>query len=211
MNDHDREQLKARLRWLASGPLGLQLDTREHWAINGIHEPRRFFQHLSLLLEPHSILYLEGIRIHREAAVFYTKHKTMHPVDVACGTVFPIPHIYHLDFSPEVVAGIVELAARRPIGELLNHIAAYRLGRLTFLFHDAFEGYLKISDCVPEPVVVTFSRALGVSYSREITNLHPNPYRDLLYAFEHAEELRMCRMPWWRKVVNEFLSGFREG
>ncbi len=210
MNDRDREQLKNRLQALANAPMGLHLDTPQQWVINGINEPRRFFQHLPLLMEPESILYLEGVTIHPEAATFYSRHATAHPIEVACGTVFPIPDVYHLDFSPELVAGMLDLAARRPIGELFNHISGYRLASLTFSFHDAFESHLQISDRIPEPTVDAFCRALGVSYSRKLTRLHSNPYRELLYALEHPEKLTVRRQPWWRELVDGWLGGWRE-
>ena len=210
MNDRDREQLRNRLRALASGPAGLRLDTPQHWAVQGIDEPQRFFQHLSLLMEPGSILYLEGVTIHPEAATFYSKHETARRIEVACGTVYPIPDIYHLDFSPEVVAGMLDLAARRRIPELFNHISGYRLGRLAFSFHDAFDGYLQISDRTPELTVDAFCRALAVSYSRRPTKLNSNAYRDMLYVIEHPDKLTMRREPWWRELVEGFLSGFRE-
>lgn len=210
MNDQDREQLKNRLRALVNGPKGLHLDTPQEWVIYGINDPPRLFQHLSLLIQPESILYLEGVTIHPEAATFYSKHETAHRVEVACGTLFPIPDVYHLDFSPKLIAGMLDLAARRPIGELFDHISGYRLGHLIFSFHDAFKSYLEVSDRIPEPIVDAFCQALGVSYSRRLTKLHCGRYRELLYVVEHPEKLKTRPEPWWREFVDGFLSGFRE-
>ena len=211
MNDHDRQQLKSRLQALANAPMGLHLDTPHQWVIEGIKEPQCFFQHLSLLMGPESILYLEGVTIHPEASTFYSKHETSQRSAMACGTVFPIPDVYHLDFSPEVVIGILYLLARRPIGDLFNHISGYQPGHLTFAFHDAFESYLQISDRTPEPVVGAFCRALGVSYSRKPTKLNSNPYREMLLVMEHPEKLKLHRKPWWREVVDGLLEGWRKG
>ena len=46
MTDRDREALKNRLRVLAHDQ-GIRLDTPKHWVINGVTEPRRFFENLS--------------------------------------------------------------------------------------------------------------------------------------------------------------------
>src|SRR6185369_2065179 len=131
------------------------------WVVKGIREPVPFFQHVSLLMPPGSTLYVEGITIHSQAATFYAKHESAHPIPVACNTVFPIPDCYHLDFSAEVVAGMLELAAQHSIHKLFHHVEGYRSEQVTFTFHDAFEGYFKIADTVPEAVVSEFCGNLG--------------------------------------------------
>ncbi len=211
MTDRDREQLKNRLRVLIQAPQGIGLDTPEHWAIDGINEPRRFFEHLSLLMEAQSVLYFEGTTIHPEVASFYANHATAHPISVACDTVFPIPDIYHVDFSSAVVDGMVQLASQRPIRALFNHVKGYRCARLIFAFHDAFEDCLRVSGHIPEPSVAVFCRALGVSYARERTeHRSSDSLRHLLYAMEHPEKVKIHGVPWWQHLVNEFMSGFRD-
>lgn len=210
MNNGDRMQLKERLRLLADAPAGLYFDTRELWIVSGIKQPKLFFQNLRLLMPSDSILYLEGTSIHPEAATLYAKHEASHPTPLDCGTIFPIPDFYHLDFSAEIVAGMLDLIACRPVCELFLHANGYRAKSLIFSFHDAFESNLCVSGNIAESTVGEFCSALGVSYSRKATPKRTNSYRDLLYLMEHPEKVKIPRAPWWREFLDGFKSGFHK-
>ncbi|HRT57161.1 MAG TPA: hypothetical protein P5038_11085 [Candidatus Paceibacterota bacterium] len=209
MNDRQREMLKERLRVLANAPLGIQIDTKEHWVINLIKEPRQFFLHLDIILEPNSVLYLEGTKVHPEAATLYLRHPAKQSLDVTVETLFPEPQAYHVQYSPAFISAMLDILQRKPRQELFHHIKGYSLSYLLFTFHDAFEDCLLISDRVPESKVAAFCRNLGATCDRETTKVPSNKmYTDLLDLFEHPDKLKI-RVPWWKRMIHEFMSGFR--
>ena len=64
MTETDREELKEQLRAMVAGRGdGIDLDTPSHWVIEGLKQPIAFFEHLTDLLPPDSILYVEGTGI----------------------------------------------------------------------------------------------------------------------------------------------------
>lgn len=209
MNEHDKIRLRERLLELSARPLGLCINTQTHWMVTGIKDPRQFLAQLHLLMDEKSTVYIESISTHPEAASFYAKNETDVVTPVACGTVFPIPDVYHLRFSEDLVVGLSNLIHRHRIRELFTHIGGYRSQQMTFSFHDAFEGDLLISAYVPEDIVGGVCKALGVSYSQEPTKLNSNPYRDLLYALDNPQKIKFQRGAWWQELIKGFLSGFR--
>jgi hypothetical protein len=203
MNNAEREQLKDSLRSMAAGRGdGIDLDTPFHWVIEGIEQPETFIRHLPSLLPADAILYFEGVSIARDVSEFYESHRARDAVAVARDTIFPVPDIYHVAFSPDMAARLGAFAAARPPQELFDHIKAYRGQSLLFTFHDAFAGTLLISEHIAEPVVADFSRSLGVSYQREqnTTKRDPEQLRRFLSALENPHRIRMAGEPWWRRL-----------
>ena len=190
---------------------GIDLDTPFHWIVEGIKQPEPFFTSLASLLPADAILYLEGGRIAPEAATFYEAHRAQNAVAVVRDTLFPEPDIYHIAFSPEVAARLRELAASRPPHELCDHLKAYRESSLLFTFHDAFSGWLMISEHISEPNMAEFCRSLGVTYRREQTKKRdPEQLRFFLNALEHPDQVRIAREPWWREFWEGFVRGWKE-
>lgn len=75
MTDTDREELKEQLRAMSAGRGdGIDIDTPFHWVVEDLKLPVLFFEHLSELLPPDSILYVEGTSIAADLAAFYSSH-----------------------------------------------------------------------------------------------------------------------------------------
>lgn len=190
---------------------GIDLDTSFHWIVEGIKQPEPFFTSLASLLPADAILYVEGGRIAPEVATLYEAHLAQKPVAVVRDTLFPEPDIYHVNFSSEVAARLRELATTRPPHELCDHLKAYRENSLLFTFHDAFDGWLLISEHVSESVVAEFCRTLGVACRRELTKKRdPEQFRAFLNALEHPDKVRIKRKPWWRELCEGFAEGWKE-
>ena len=59
MDPSEREVLKAQLSLLAAGRGdGIDLDSPERWAVEGLRDPASFFQYLDELIPVDSILYV---------------------------------------------------------------------------------------------------------------------------------------------------------
>jgi hypothetical protein len=202
MNSAEREQFKDSLRGVIAGRHdGIDLDTPFHWIVEGIKQPEPFFACLGSLLPADAILYFEGISIASDIAKFYAAHRAANAVAVIRDTIFPVPDVYHVAGSAAVIDRLREWAASRPIPDLFDHVKAYRGESLLFTFHDAFDGWLLISDHASEPVVAEFCRNLGVTYRREQTRKRdPEQLRRFLWALENPDRVRIAGEPWWRRV-----------
>lgn len=207
MSASDREELKEQLRAMAAGRGdGIDLDTSFRWVIEGIEQPAPFIGGLPSLLPSDAVLYFEGCSIAREVSAFYESHRARNAVAVVRDTVFPVPDIYHVPFTQDVVVQLCEFATSRPSQELFDHIKAYRGESLLFTFHDAFAGNLLISEHMPAPLVAEFCRSLGVSYKRErnVNKRDLEQLRRFLWALENPHTIRIAGEPWWRRLRRQW-------
>jgi hypothetical protein len=201
MTSAEREQLKDNLRSMIAGlGDGIDLDTPFRWVVGGLDKPESFFRSLPLLLAPDAILYFEGCSVAPAVSAFYESHRARIAMAVVRDTISPVPDVFHVGFSPEVVTRLCELAASRPSKDLFDHVKAYQGKSLLFAFHDAFESDLLISEHIAEPAVAKFSSSLGVSYRREpnVNKHDPEQLRGFLLALENPHKIRIAGEPWWR-------------
>jgi hypothetical protein len=203
MTSAEREKLKDNLRGMIAGRGdGIDLDTPFRWVIQGVEQPEPFIRTLPLLLPSDAILYFEGGSIAPDVSAFYESHRSRNAVAVVRDTIFPVPDIYHVAFSQDVVVRLREFAASRSSQELFDHIKAYRGDSLLFTFHDAFAGNLLVSERISESVVAEFCRGLSVSYQREpnVNKRDPGQLRRFLLALENPHKIRIAGEPWWRRL-----------
>jgi hypothetical protein len=210
MSDNQRDDVIKELRGMAAGRgEGIDLDTPFHWVIENLIQPVPFFQQLPLLLPPDSTLYVEGERIVPEVAAFYSAHRAENAVEVMRDTIAPVPEIYHFKFSPEVLASLRRFADSHPVTDLFVHLKGYKGETLLFTFHDAFTGYLRVSERVPESDVATFCDILGGSRRREKTKRRTQEdVRLILAAIENSGQspLRGEEEPWYKKIWNRLMG-----
>ena len=205
MNASQREALKKQLRAMADGQGdGVDLDTRERWAISEIVQPVAFFSHLHLLIPQDSILYVEGTDIAPEAAALYESNRALKgTVCVAKDMIYPVPQIFHVQMGLGMIDGLITLLEKRPRVNCFTHLKGYREGRLLFAFHDVFESSeLLVSDEVAEEGVRSFCEKMRVAYRREPNARKRNTevFQLLLEAMENPQKLRMF-WPWWKKAL----------
>lgn len=201
MTNTDRELFKEQLRAIVAGQGdGIDLDTPFQWVIEDLKNPVTFFEHLPDLLPSDSILYVEGTSIDPELQAFYSSHHAHNAVDVVRDTIFPAPDIYHFTFSSDVCTALRQFAEKHPVSALFNHLKAYRGRSLLFTFHDAFGGWLLISEHLPDDAVARFCHALGVSRRREETKRRdPEQLRRMLWALENPHKVRITGESWWKR------------
>jgi hypothetical protein len=161
-------QIESQLKLLSSQS-GLDIDTPCQWVVENLNDPLLFFENLAIFVGRDAVLYIECLDIVPEASAFYFGQQSPHREIVARDLVFPIPIIYHLRFSPELVVGMKRLASKFSIDSLFSHIKCYKDKQIVFTFHDAFNGYLRIADNVSEVNVGKFCNALKCGYALEKT------------------------------------------
>jgi hypothetical protein len=163
-----KQQIQAQLK-LLSNQTGLDIDTPFHWVINNANNPALFFENLPIIVQNNAVLYFECLDPVPEASYFYEKHQSKHQQLVARDSVFPIPTIYHVRFSREFVAGMTHLISKVPSESLFIHIKCYMDNQIVFTFHDAFSGFLRISNNIPKIDLTKFCNALKCGYTSEKT------------------------------------------
>ena len=207
-NGNASDELRA---FVAGRGDGITIDTPQHWTteeISGEHVAK-FFGAISILLPPDSILYFEGTSIAPAVAEFYLAHRAGNAICVARDTIFPVPDVYHVSFSPTVTSGLIELAARHELAQMFDHLKGYKGESLLFSFHDAFCGWFTISQRVPSESVTKFAEALGVSFSIEDTKpRNTAALEQLLALMEDPKRFRKIRFhgdpfwrTWWRRIT----------
>lgn len=163
----DFGKLKEEIDAALAGRLeGLDIDTPSHWGIAPVNDPVQFFTGLDAIMPANSILYFEGTNVSPAAQAYYAAHRAKNAVPVARDTIFPVPETFHINYSPEVVAGLLQLFAAHEQSDLCNHIKGYASGALIFVLHDGFGNVLRLSQRVPESAVKTFSDRLSVEYKQ---------------------------------------------
>ncbi|MBI5383306.1 MAG: hypothetical protein HZA90_01320 [Verrucomicrobia bacterium] len=210
MSAIDKEELKAQLRAMVAGRGdGIDIDTPFHWVIEGLKQPVPFFKQLPMLLPSDSILYVEGTTIVSEVASFYSAHHARNAVAVVRDTIAPVPDIYHFSFSSDVSTRLGRFAESRPVAEMFDHIKAYRGETLLFTFHDAFDGWLRIAEHIPEDTVARFGQLLGVTHRREQTKQRKlEELRTLLRTLEHSDQVKICvKGESWLRRAKRWLTG----
>ncbi|RBP41490.1 hypothetical protein DES53_107323 [Roseimicrobium gellanilyticum] len=200
----EREELIEGLQdIIEGGGGGLDLDTPAHWAIDGIQEPIAFFRALSILLPPGGVLYMEGTSIAPCVAGFYERHAFAEPVPVVRDGISPIPEVFHVSFTPEVIDGLCDMVRERPLEQLFNHIKAYHNTSLVFTYHDAFVDELRVSGRVAEDTIRDFCAVLGATYCQEATKQRDmEQVRRFLWALENPDKARIKPEPLWRRLWN---------
>ena len=207
LTESSKDELKEQLRAILAGRGdGIDLDTPFHWVIEGLKQPGAFFDQLPGLLPPDSVLYVEGTRIVGEVASFYSAHHARNAVAVVRDTIAPAPDVYHFAFSPDVCAGLRRLSERHPVAEMFDHLKAYRGENFLFTFHDAFSGWLLVSEHLSEETVAQFCQSLGVSRRREATKRRdPEQLRQFLWALENPRKVRIAGESWWSRFKRRWL------
>ena len=198
------EQLREGLRRMIAGDgAGLDLDSSDQWVIHAVREPCPFFRALPILLPPGAVLYMEGVLIAPYVAGFYERNAAANPVAVARDCISPIPDVFHVSFSAQVISSLCELADERPESDLFDHIKAYHDESLLFTYHDAFAGELRVSGRLPESAIREFCAAVGATYTQEPTKQRDmEQLRRILCALENPDGVRIAREPFWRRLWN---------
>lgn len=204
MDGSEREQFKEQLQAMAAGRGdGIDLDSVDHWVVEGLTDPISFFRHLTVLIPSDSILYFEGGEIVPEVAQFFQRNRANNATSVVRDTIFPVPEMFHVSLSDEVLKGLIDLLQRHPLEACFHHVKAYREEKLLFTFHDAFDGSdLLVADRIPEESLTAFTSTLGATHRREpnVNNRDPEQLRRLLWMMENPEKVRMF-WPWWKKAL----------
>ncbi|HEX3233637.1 MAG TPA: hypothetical protein VHR41_05540 [Gemmatimonadales bacterium] len=157
-------------RWIAppsrptTGPQ--VLGDAEAWQVQGIKAAQEFFLQVPSLLPDATVLYLEGSPT-PDVVQFLRSHAEQTDYGGPIGTIWSWPpnERYSLRATPELFAGIADLATRHAVPELCSHLHFYRQEEPLANWFDAFDDPFLISRTIPRERVDQFCTALAATVS----------------------------------------------
>jgi hypothetical protein len=160
--------LRRLIGWPSADELsGISLPPGECWEVSATRDSAAFVRHLPDLLPERTVLYLEGGSASEGIQTFLEPRGAPQPSQVARGTVWPRPRIYHLPMTGQNVAGLAALFETHAAPEICIHFHAYRGDELLLQWHDAFyDDPFLISLNISEDAVKRFCNTLGCTYGR---------------------------------------------
>ena len=146
-------------------PGGLTLDHDFAWEVTAPKDRSAFFEGLGALLPSWSILYFEGTFFCQEVLDFLKSASVEPAVQIAVGTLWPKPKVFHIPATSENLRAISGLLQRHAQPEVCDHVHVYSQGKILLEWHDAlFKDPLLVSKAVPEQTLRAFCETQGLSY-----------------------------------------------
>ncbi len=137
------------------------------WELLGITSAKKFFSVLPEILALPVNLYFEGTSISPDVQSFFASHAAKQILQIAPGTIWPKPSVFHVRATEQFLRQLAALAERHVGPEICDHFHAYDDNQGLMQWYDAFSGDpLLVDESVGEMKVQTFCRKLGVPYAR---------------------------------------------
>ncbi len=137
------------------------------WELLGITSAKKFFSVLPEILALPVNLCFEGTSISPDVQSFFASHAAKQILQIAPGTIWPKPSVFHVRATEQFLRQLAALAERHVGPEICDHFHAYDDNQGLMQWYDAFSGDpLLVDESVGEMKVQTFCRKLGVPYAR---------------------------------------------
>ena len=101
-----------------------------------------------------------------DALPFFEKEAIESDIKIADGTLWPIPTIKHVPVSKENLEILTELSKHCAEPEVAIHFHVYSGKNVLFVWHDAFDNPIYLSDLFSEEEVKAFCDELSISYEK---------------------------------------------
>jgi hypothetical protein len=143
---------------------GIRLEETECWRVGPTRDGATYFRALCDLVPSDAVAYLEGT-VDQELRDFLTARQIDSPVQVARGTIWPVPDRHHIRATREHLDALAEHLEQRPVALPATHTHVYRVSRLVLEWYDAFaDDPIYVSGEVDEAAVSRFAEALRSGY-----------------------------------------------
>lgn len=102
-----------------------------------------------------------------EVCSFLEEHAIAPMLEVARGTIWPNPAVFHLPAVPEVMSRLADLASRHANREIADHCHVYTKDGMILQWYDACDTGcpLGAGPTIPEVSVKAFCDATGAAYN----------------------------------------------
>lgn len=144
---------------------GIRLNSSQGcWEVSGTTSFPELLRAVEAFFPPGCSLYFEGGSPDEIILDFLLRHKTDQPCQVAAGTLWPRPAVFHINATGANLTTLARLMTERAYPELAIHFHVYRDGKVLLEWHDAFSQPMLLSDDLPEARVADFAKQLRMTY-----------------------------------------------
>ena len=144
---------------------GIHIEGEFVWDIHN-YELCRLLLALPSLVPADAVLYIEGGRIEDGVRQFLRAHPAPATTKVYPGTIAPVPEIYHVPATSDMLSGLAQIADRHNSYEVCDHLHIYRGSTVLLQGYDFMSSPLILPESFSEQQVADFCRKIGATYER---------------------------------------------
>lgn len=148
---------------------GIHIKGDSVWDIHD-YELGRVLLALPLLVPADAVLYIEGVSIEDDVSEFLRAHPASKTTRVYPGTIAPVPKIFHVPATPEVLSALAQIVEHHSLYEVCDHLHVYRDGTVLVQGYDFMSQPLILSQIFSEQQVAYFCQAIGSRYEQRRIN-----------------------------------------
>jgi hypothetical protein len=158
-----RKQMKLLKRLFGfSAPEGARLEGPA-WKLSAPKDIPVFIRAIPDLTDT-AIIYLEASPNSKSIAKVLTERSVTPELDVARGTIWPKPILYHVPADPDNIEAVATLFESHIPVEVCSHFHIYANGKILLEWHDAFfNDPFFVSKIVSEDKLTAFASEIGCS------------------------------------------------
>ena len=143
---------------------GIHIDRGSAWEVGSPGDSALFFRSLPTLFSAQAVLYLEG-QPTEDVRSFLGQRPAQAVANVARGTIWPRPRVFHIPLTIDNMTGLAALAEQHSELEIADHVHVYEGERVLLEWHDALlDDPFLVSKSVPVERLEGFCKLLGVEY-----------------------------------------------
>ena len=144
---------------------GIHISGEFVWDIKD-YELGRLLLALPSLVPADAVVYFEGCGITDDVRLFLLAHPAPVTTKIYPGTIAPVPQIYHVPATPEVLSELAHLAEHHDYYEFCDHLHVYRDSTVLLQCHDFTDLPLMLADSFSEEQVSDFCQKIGARYEK---------------------------------------------
>lgn len=141
--------------------------TKVAWKVTAPKDRVAFVRNLPLIFSRDVRLFVEGCKIPPETRTFLAANQLHDCPVVGLDTTWPIPEVFHLPVTPELMDQLAAFAQVDDRWELCDHLKAYRDDQEIMAWYDAdCDDPWGLDDSVTEEDLKKFCSIAGCQYER---------------------------------------------
>lgn len=146
---------------------GIVLGAPPAWEVAAPKNTTLFLRTLPSSFSSDCVLYLEGYPDDR-LREYLEQRPATNTTEVAKGTVWPRPQIFHMPTTPENIEGLALVVENLHPSDIADHLHVYRGNEVLLQCYDFFAGCpILLSRSLPEDKIRSFCEALQTTYTVE--------------------------------------------
>jgi DNA-binding transcriptional ArsR family regulator len=148
---------------------GIHIEGKFVWDIFD-YELFQLLRALPSLVPIDAVVYLEGCGINNEVGQFLLANPAPFTTKVYPGTIAPVPQIFHIPASPNVLSALSRLVEHSHSYEFCDHLHVYQSNTVLLQGHDFGDLPLMLAEQFSEQQVSDFCQNIGARFEKRQIN-----------------------------------------